>query len=120
MFAVWNCRRLRLILPDVCSGNVLKEIAEPAGALIHADAFQLGDPTISILELWGAEYQESNALLVRRKDKEHMLKLGRRERCPVSFVGTVTGSGKVSGLYLNFASRSVKGTIAGMVRFLIL
>ena len=78
------------------AGNVLKEIVEPAGALIRADNFQLGDPTISILELWGAEYQESNALLVQQKNRECLQKLGQRERCPVCFVGSVTGSGKVS------------------------
>lgn len=38
-------------------GNVLKEICEPEGAKIYADSFQLGDDTINILELWGAEYQ---------------------------------------------------------------
>lgn len=76
-------------------GNVLKEIVEPAGAVIWADKFQLGDPTISILELWGAEYQESNALLVKQKDEDNLQKLGQRERCPVCFVGTITGSGKV-------------------------
>lgn len=35
----------------------MKEICEPRGAIIHADAFQLADPTINVLELWGAEYQ---------------------------------------------------------------
>ncbi|PVD34343.1 hypothetical protein C0Q70_05614 [Pomacea canaliculata] len=73
------------------NGNVLKEIVEPAGAVIWADKFQLGDPTISILELWGAEYQESNALLVQQKDEDNLQKLGQRERCPVCFVGTITG-----------------------------
>ncbi|KAK7096705.1 phosphoribosylformylglycinamidine synthase-like [Littorina saxatilis] len=77
------------------NGNVLKEIAEPAGALIRADAFQLGDPTLSILELWGAEYQESNALLVKRQHRDALHTLGQRERCPVSFVGSITGSGKI-------------------------
>jgi len=38
---------------------VLKEICEPNGAIIHSDAFELGDPTINVLELWGAEYQVS-------------------------------------------------------------
>ncbi|CAN8178843.1 unnamed protein product, partial [Coccothraustes coccothraustes] len=33
------------------NGNVLKEISEPAGAVIYASRFQLGDPTLSILEL---------------------------------------------------------------------
>ncbi|KAK7479188.1 hypothetical protein BaRGS_00029532 [Batillaria attramentaria] len=87
------------------NGNVLKEIVEPVGALIRADDFQLGDPTISILELWGAEYQESNALLVRRKDAEALKKVGERERCPVSFVGSVTGSGRIQ---LQDFSRSLK------------
>lgn len=68
---------------------------DPAGAVIQADAFQLGDPTISILELWGAEYQESNALLVQQKDADVLKQIGQRERCPVCYVGTVTGSGKV-------------------------
>lgn len=41
------------------NGNVLKELVEGenGGAIIEADNFQLGDPTISIRELWGAEYQ---------------------------------------------------------------
>jgi phosphoribosylformylglycinamidine synthase len=47
------------------NGNVLKELVEPAGADIYADRFQLGDPTISTLELWGAEYQENDALLCK-------------------------------------------------------
>ncbi|KAJ8298146.1 hypothetical protein KUTeg_024677 [Tegillarca granosa] len=65
------------------NGNVLKEIVEPAGAVIRASDFQLGDPTISILELWGAEYQESNAILVKQENKELVCKICERERCPV-------------------------------------
>ncbi|XP_013388879.1 phosphoribosylformylglycinamidine synthase-like [Lingula anatina] len=77
------------------NGNVLKEIVDPAGAIIRADDFKLGDPTISIMELWGAEYQESNALLIRETDKELLARIGRREKCDVSFVGTVTGDGVI-------------------------
>ena len=44
------------------NGNVLKEIAEPKGAVIYAKNFTLGDPTIDTLELWGAEYQVSAAV----------------------------------------------------------
>ena len=69
---------------------------EPAGAVIRASDFQLGDPTLSILELWGAEYQESNAILLSQENMAVLEKIGRRERCPVSFVGTVTGDGRVS------------------------
>ncbi|XP_062608746.1 phosphoribosylformylglycinamidine synthase-like isoform X1 [Saccostrea cucullata] len=77
------------------NGNVLKEIAEPAGALIQASKFQLGDPTLSVLELWGAEYQESNALLISPGDQGLVQKIADRERCPVNFVGTITGDGRI-------------------------
>ena len=74
----------------------MKEISEPAGAEIRTSAFTLGDSTLSVLELWGAEYQESNALLVRPEQRATLLKMAHREKCDVNFVGTVTGDGKVS------------------------
>ncbi|GFU05892.1 phosphoribosylformylglycinamidine synthase [Nephila pilipes] len=77
------------------NGNVLKEIVEGAGAVIYADEFQLGDPTISTLELWGAEYQESNAILIYPKDKSALQNIGDREKCPVSFVGEVNTTGDI-------------------------
>ncbi|XP_072040908.1 phosphoribosylformylglycinamidine synthase-like [Amphiura filiformis] len=77
------------------NGNVLKEIAEPAGALIRSKEFQLGDPTINTMELWGAEYQESNAILVREKHVDLLQGICDREKCPVAFVGDVTGDGKI-------------------------
>uniref|UniRef100_T1IU41 Phosphoribosylformylglycinamidine synthase n=1 Tax=Strigamia maritima TaxID=126957 RepID=T1IU41_STRMM len=78
------------------NGNVLKEIVEPQGAVIYSNAFQFGDPTISILELWGAEYQESNAVLVKNCDKNTLNEICLRERCPVSFVGNVTDNQKIT------------------------
>lgn len=77
------------------NGNVLKEIVEPAGAVIWTKNFQLGDPTITTMELWGAEYQESDAILVRPEDKDVLLRIAARERCPVCIVGEVTGDGRV-------------------------
>ncbi|GIY08435.1 phosphoribosylformylglycinamidine synthase [Caerostris extrusa] len=77
------------------NGNVLKEIVEGAGAVIYADQFQLGDPTISTLELWGAEYQESNAILVNPKDRDALQNIGDREKCQISFVGEVNNSGDI-------------------------
>ncbi|KAB0796519.1 hypothetical protein PPYR_10580 [Photinus pyralis] len=78
------------------NGNVLKELVEPAGGVIYASKFDLGDPTINALELWGAEYQESNALLCNKEDVDLLKKICERERCPVNFVGEVTGTGKVA------------------------
>lgn len=77
------------------NGNVLKELVEPAGGIIYANRFELGDPTINILELWGAEYQENNALLVSKTDAALLSAICKRERCPVNFVGEVTGTGRV-------------------------
>ncbi|XP_041126127.1 phosphoribosylformylglycinamidine synthase [Polyodon spathula] len=77
------------------NGNVLKELSEPAGAVIYASRFKTGDPTLSVLEIWGAEYQESNALLVRPADTAFLRRVCEREKCPVDFVGRVTGDGKI-------------------------
>lgn len=77
------------------NGNVLKELVEPAGAVIFTKCFDLGDPSISTLELWGAEYQESNAILCKAEDTDILMKIAAREKCPINFVGTVTGNGKI-------------------------
>ncbi|MBN3298434.1 PUR4 synthase, partial [Amia calva] len=77
------------------NGNVLKELSEPAGAVIYTSRFKTADPTLSVLEIWGAEYQESNALLVRPSDRDFLQKVCDREKCPLDFVGTITGDGKV-------------------------
>ncbi|XP_072245942.1 phosphoribosylformylglycinamidine synthase [Leuresthes tenuis] len=77
------------------NGNVLKELSEPAGAVIYCSRFKKGDPTLSVLELWGAEYQESNALLLRSSDRSFLERVCQREKCPVDFVGNITGDGKI-------------------------
>lgn len=80
------------------NGNVLKELVEPgyAGAVIFSKEFQLGDPTINALELWGAEYQENNAILCKPESRELLEQLCERERCPINFVGVVSGNGYVT------------------------
>ncbi|CAG0892990.1 unnamed protein product [Darwinula stevensoni] len=80
------------------NGNVLKEISDPAGALLNADRFTLGDSSISILELWGAEYQESNAILCHEGDLALLQDICIREQCPLDHVGGITGDGKVFNL----------------------
>ncbi|CAG9820256.1 unnamed protein product [Phaedon cochleariae] len=77
------------------NGNVLKELVEPVGGVIYADRFELGDPTINVLELWGAEYQENNALLCKTEDLPLLRSICERERCPINVVGEVTGTGRV-------------------------
>nr|XP_019600699.1 PREDICTED: phosphoribosylformylglycinamidine synthase [Rhinolophus sinicus] len=77
------------------NGNVLKELSDPAGAIIYTSRFQLGDPTLNALEIWGAEYQESNALLLRTPDRDFLSRVSARERCPTCFVGNITGDRRI-------------------------
>ncbi len=75
--------------------NVLKEIVAPAGAKIEVRAIPIGDDTLAVLEIWGAEYQEQDALLLRPRDEQLFRYLCEREKVPVGFVGKVTGDGQI-------------------------
>jgi phosphoribosylformylglycinamidine synthase len=75
--------------------NVVKEIIYPAGAKIEIRNIQLGDNTLSVLEIWGAEYQEQDALLIRPERTEEFLALCIREKVPCSMIGEITGDGYI-------------------------
>ncbi len=61
--------------------NVVKEIIYPLGAEIDIRAIKLGDETMSVLEIWGAEYQENDALLIKPEARGLLEEICRRERC---------------------------------------
>jgi phosphoribosylformylglycinamidine synthase len=75
--------------------NVLKEIVDPAGARIEVRKIPLGDETLSVLEIWGAEYQEQDALLLRPEHAALFQSLCDREKVTAAFVGQITGDGKI-------------------------
>ncbi|MBF8259315.1 MAG: purL, partial [Actinobacteria bacterium] len=75
--------------------NVVKEIVYPAGAKIEVRKIQSGDATLSVLELWGAEYQEQNALLIRPESAARFQEMCRREKVPCAFIGRITGDGRI-------------------------
>jgi phosphoribosylformylglycinamidine synthase len=75
--------------------NVLKEIVEPQGARIEVRSIPVGDETLSVLEIWGAEYQEQDALLLRPEHRSLFQSLCDREKVTAAFVGTVTGDGRI-------------------------
>jgi phosphoribosylformylglycinamidine synthase len=75
--------------------NVLKEIVSPAGARIGIRDVPVGDDTLSVLEIWGAEYQENDALLLRPAHAGLFKELCEREKVPFAYVGRVTGDGRV-------------------------
>lgn len=42
---------------------------------------KLGDETMSVLEIWGAEYQENDCLLIKPEDRQVLETMCSRERC---------------------------------------
>ena len=57
---------IRLIHDQGAGGtsNVSKEIIEPFGSIIDIDAVVCGDDTMTPMEIWIAEYQEQNTILI--------------------------------------------------------
>ena len=60
--------------------NVVKEIIYPLGAEVDIRAVRLGDATMSVLEIWGAEYQENDCLLIRAEHRALLEAVCARER----------------------------------------
>lgn len=73
--------------------NALPEIVEPAGAIIDLRAIPVGDKTLSVLEIWGNESQERNALLIHPESLSVLESMAARENVPLAVVGEVTGDG---------------------------
>ena len=77
------------------NGNVLKAISAPNGAEIDIRNMVVGDPTMSVKELWGAEFQENDAMLIREKDRAFLEAVGERENVPVMVMGKITDTGRM-------------------------
>ncbi|XP_044417355.1 probable phosphoribosylformylglycinamidine synthase, chloroplastic/mitochondrial [Triticum aestivum] len=75
--------------------NVVKEIIYPKGAEIDIRSIVVGDHTLSVLEIWGAEYQEQDALLVKPESRNLLQSLCDRERVSMAVLGEIDGSGKI-------------------------
>ncbi|KAG6520153.1 probable phosphoribosylformylglycinamidine synthase, chloroplastic/mitochondrial [Zingiber officinale] len=75
--------------------NVVKEIIYPEGAEIDIRSIVVGDHTMSVLEIWGAEYQEQDALLVKSESRSLLQSICDRERVSMAVIGTINGSGRI-------------------------
>ncbi len=75
--------------------NVLTEITEPAGGKIEVRNINIGDKTMSVLEIWSAEAQERNALLIDANRLSELKALCKREKSPYEILGTITGDGRI-------------------------
>jgi phosphoribosylformylglycinamidine synthase len=76
--------------------NVLTELLEPAGGRIHIRRIVLGDRSLSVLEIWSAEYQEGYGLLIAPDRLPEFQAICERERVNCEAVGEITGDGHVT------------------------
>ena len=74
--------------------NVLKELVEKAGGRIEIRRIRLGDPTLSVLKIWIAEYQERCGLLIKRSRIGEFEFFCEREKVACEILGEVTGDGR--------------------------
>ena len=74
--------------------NVLKELVEKAGGRIELRRIKLGDPTLSVLKIWIAEYQERCGFLINPARIEEFKSICEREKVNCEILGEVTGDGR--------------------------
>ncbi len=75
--------------------NVLTELMEPAGGRVDIRRITLGDQTMSVLEIWVAEYQEGYGLLIKPENLAVFQAICERERVNCEVLGEITGDGNV-------------------------
>ena len=71
--------------------NVLKELVEKSGGRVEIRNIRVGDPTMSVLEIYVAEYQERNGFLIRPENIEQFQAICDREKVACEVLGEVTG-----------------------------
>lgn len=79
------------------NANVLTEIIEKEGADIYLDRITLGDPSMTPIQIWISEYQESNAVLVH--DVSLIKSLCERENVKLDVVGRINGTHRLNLYY---------------------
>lgn len=83
-------------------GNVVKELVEPIGGLVDLKNVTLGDKTMTSLEIWSAEFQESVAILAYDKDLEIIRNICNEENVHFDLLGKVFKTGKIQVLDTRF------------------
>jgi len=71
--------------------NVLKELVEKSGGRIEIRNIRVGDPTMSVLEIYVAEYQERNGFLISPANIARFQAICEREKVNCEVLGEVTG-----------------------------
>lgn len=76
-------------------GNVTKEIVYPKGALIDINTVIKGDTSMTMLELWTAEYQEQCQILAEKNSLSLLKKIAKRENVPIAIIGMIDNTGVI-------------------------
>ena len=71
--------------------NVLKELVEKSGGYVEIRNIRVGDPTMSVLEIYVAEYQERTGFLIKPENIEKFKAICDREKVGCEVLGEVTG-----------------------------
>ena len=71
--------------------NVLKELVERSGGRVEIRNIRVGDPTMSVLEIYVAEYQERAGFLIRPDNIDEFKAICEREKVGCEVLGEVTG-----------------------------
>lgn len=71
--------------------NVLKELVEESGGWVDIRRINVGDPTMSVLEIYVAEYQERSGFLIQPENIEKFREICVREKVNCEVLGEVTG-----------------------------
>ena len=71
--------------------NVLKELVERSGGRVEIRNIRVGDPTMSVLEIYVAEYQERTGFLIRPENIDEFKMICDREKVGCEVLGEVTG-----------------------------
>jgi len=75
--------------------NVLTEITDPAGGIIQIRKIAVGDRTMSVLEIWVAEFQERDAFLILPQNLQRFQDICIREKVNCEVLGEITNDGKI-------------------------
>eukprot|EP00166_Cyanidium_caldarium_P000976 ctg_144.g144 len=89
--------------------NVVKELIHPAGARIDVRQIIVGDETLSVLEIWGAEYQEQFGLLLRPESMPLFRQLCERENVPLAPLGRGGGGAGAGASAGPVAAQTLRG-----------
>jgi len=74
--------------------NAVKEAVGKAGGKIDIRKVNVGDPTMSVWEIYVAEYQERECFLILPDRLNEFLAICAREKAPCEILGEITGDGR--------------------------